>query len=101
MQCPTDYVRVSLDFPELLRLHDQLSFISNEDYPVDKEDGTQDMEQRAQWSAPARAAYCTLYSISCVQSSFLSTRYRFLTPLSIQVHSTNALLHNEIIMFPD
>ena len=44
MQCPTDYVRVSLDFPELLRLHDQLSFISNEDYPVDKEDGTQDME---------------------------------------------------------
>ena len=47
-------------------------------YPVDKEDGTQDMEQRAQWSAPAWAAYCAVYSISYVPSS-LSTGYTFVS----------------------
>ena len=31
-------------------------------YPVDKEDGTQEIEQRSQWSAPAWAAYCALYT---------------------------------------
>ena len=41
-------------------------------YPVDKEDWTQEMEYRSQWSALAWAAYCALYYISCVQSS-LST----------------------------
>ena len=45
-------------------------------YPVDKEDLTQEIEQGAQWSAPAWAAYCALYSISSVPSS-LSTGYTF------------------------
>ena len=45
--------------------------------PMDKEDWTQEIEQRAQWSAPAWAAYCALYSISCVTSS-LSTGYKIL-----------------------
>ena len=41
--------------------------------PVDKGDWTQEgLDRRAQWSAPAWAACCALYSISCVQSS-LST----------------------------
>ena len=35
---------------------------------------TQEMEQRAQWSAPAWAACCALYSISCVQI-WRRTRY--------------------------
>ena len=43
---------------------------------MDKEDGTQEIEQRVQWSAPAWAASSALYSISCVQSS-LSTGYVF------------------------
>ena len=43
-------------------------------YPVDKEDWTQEWEQRAQWSARTWAAYCALYSISCAPSS-LSTGY--------------------------
>ena len=50
---------------------------------MDKEDWTQEMEQRAQWSAPAWAAYCTLYSISCVSSSF-STGY---TTLDLPQHT--------------
>ena len=37
-------------------------------------DVTQEIEQRAQWSALAWAACCALCSISCVQS-FLSTGY--------------------------
>ena len=44
-------------------------------YPVDKEDGTQEIELKVQLSAPAWAAYCAIYSISCVLSS-LSTGYR-------------------------
>ena len=43
-------------------------------YPVDKKDGTQEIEQRVQWSAPAWASYYALYSISYVPSS-LSTGY--------------------------
>ena len=37
-------------------------------------DVTQEIEQRAQQAAQAGAEHCTLYSISCVQSS-LSTVY--------------------------
>ena len=36
-------------------------------YTEAKVDVTQEMEQRAQWSAPAWAACCALCSISCVQ----------------------------------
>ena len=37
-------------------------------YTEAKVDVTQEIEQRAQWYAPAWAACCTLFSISCVQS---------------------------------
>ena len=43
-------------------------------YPADKEDWTQEIEQRAQWSAPTWAACCALCFISRVQFS-LSTWY--------------------------
>ena len=44
-------------------------------YPVDKEDWTQEIEQRAQQAAQAGEDHCALYSISCVLSS-LPTGYR-------------------------
>ena len=49
-------------------------------YRVRLQDWTQEMEQRAQWSAPAWAACCALCSISCVQS-WRRTRY-IVGPLS-------------------
>ena len=41
-------------------------------YTEAKVDVTQEIEQRAQWSAPAWAAWCALCSISCVTSTLAS-----------------------------
>ena len=41
-------------------------------YTEAKVDVTQEVEQRAQWSAPAWAACCALCSISCVTSNLAS-----------------------------
>ena len=44
----------------------------NQSYTEAKVDVTQEIEQRAQWSAPAWAACCALCSISCVTSTLAS-----------------------------
>ena len=45
------------------------TIIQQPTYTEAKVDVTQEIEQRAQWSAPARAACCALCSISCITST--------------------------------
>ena len=46
--------------------------LKGEDYTEAKVDVTQEIEQRAQWSAPAGADHCALCSISSVTSTLAS-----------------------------
>ena len=61
---------VCLAFPDLGAI--QLANV----YRVSKNDFTQEMEQRVQWTALAWADHCALYSISCVQSYLLTQYFR-------------------------
>ena len=48
---------------------------------------TQEVEQRAQWSSPTLAAYCALYSISCVPYSLSTgtTSYRLILNFFVDI----------------
>ena len=63
------YETSSIDFVSSTEVKKSLKWIY---YTEAKVDVTKEIEQRAQWSAPAWAACCALCSISCVTSTLAS-----------------------------
>ena len=59
-------------------------------------DVTQEIEQRAQWSAPAWAACWALCSISCVTSTLASV-YDILAPITVWLGVAGLLSHFPLV----
>ena len=74
------YCKMEGPLPNIIRNNSNsgLKFWIATRYTEAKVDVTQEIEQRAQWSAPAWAACCALCSISCVTSTLASVYFPLL-----------------------